>query len=215
MLLLMEIRRGDILTVEEASDYPLVAEGRRQPDRLIVMSEVVWLTADTVTVRLPDTEVWVGQEVFLLPAVRRRLPRLIESLDWLRGGLSAQEPMEWVGMPFYPALNGRRLTTEKATYYRAEAWATQQRLIYEAAFGSPEAAPHTAAFSNATKPSRPLAAAAALLGLDGPPNRRAILEAYRRHAKQAHPDGGGDARRFKQLVEARDLLLAEFSEEYE
>ena len=208
----MEIRRGDILTVEEAADYPLVTEGRRRPDRLIVMSEVIWLTSDTVTVRLPESEVWIEQERFRLPATRRRLPRLVEAVDWLQGGLSAQEPMEWVGHPFYPALDGRRLTTEKATYYRAQAWASQQRLLYEAASGKPDGASDTTPSPGQLARLRPLAAAAALLGLEALPDHRAILEAYRRRTKQDHPDGGGDAQLFKQLVEARDLLLAEFSE---
>ena len=104
------------------------------------------------------------------------------------------------------------MTTEKATYYRAEAWASQQRLLYEAAIGE-KSAPDGLNLAGRAPLSRPLAAATALLGLEGMPDRGAIIAAFRRRAKQAHPDGGGDPQLFKQLIEARDLLLKESGEQ--
>ena len=53
-----------------------------------------------------------------------------------------------------------------------------------------------------------LAEAMALLGV--PPNftKADVLAAFRRKAKEAHPDFGGTAEIFRRLVEARDRLLA-------
>jgi hypothetical protein len=54
----------------------------------------------------------------------------------------------------------------------------------------------------------PLAEAMALLGVPPDYTRDDIIAAFRRAAKKAHPDMGGTAELFRQLVEARDRLLA-------
>ncbi len=54
----------------------------------------------------------------------------------------------------------------------------------------------------------PLAEAMALLGVPANYTRDDIVAAFRREVKKAHPDAGGTAELFRQLVEARDRLLA-------
>lgn len=54
----------------------------------------------------------------------------------------------------------------------------------------------------------PLAEAMALLGVPADYTAEAIIVAFRRAAKKAHPDAGGTAEMFRKLVEARDRLLA-------
>jgi hypothetical protein len=54
----------------------------------------------------------------------------------------------------------------------------------------------------------PLAEAMALLGVPANYTREDIIDAFRRAVKKAHPDAGGTAELFCQLVEARDRLLA-------
>lgn len=50
--------------------------------------------------------------------------------------------------------------------------------------------------------------ARALLGVPSHAHPRHIRRAFRRAALAAHPDRGGDATTFRDLVAARDLLLA-------
>ncbi|WP_342674245.1 DnaJ domain-containing protein [Nitriliruptor alkaliphilus] len=47
-----------------------------------------------------------------------------------------------------------------------------------------------------------------LLGLQEPVEDSEVVSAYRRLARQHHPDLGGDAEIFRTLTVARDLLLA-------
>jgi hypothetical protein len=54
----------------------------------------------------------------------------------------------------------------------------------------------------------PLADAIALLGVKTDYTKADVLSAFRRTAKEAHPDAGGTAEMFRKLVEARDRLLA-------
>jgi hypothetical protein len=54
----------------------------------------------------------------------------------------------------------------------------------------------------------PLAEAMALLGVPPDYTKADVLIAFRRKAKEAHPDAGGTAEMFRKLVEARDRLLA-------
>jgi hypothetical protein len=54
----------------------------------------------------------------------------------------------------------------------------------------------------------PLAKAIALLGVPPDYTNADVLSAFRRKAKEAHPDAGGTAEMFRKLVEARDRLLA-------
>jgi hypothetical protein len=54
----------------------------------------------------------------------------------------------------------------------------------------------------------PLADAIALLGVALDYTYDDVIAAFRREAKKAHPDLGGTAEQFRQLVEARDRLLA-------
>jgi hypothetical protein len=54
----------------------------------------------------------------------------------------------------------------------------------------------------------PLADAMALLGVSADFSKDDVLAAFRREAKKAHPDVGGTAEMFDQLVKARDRLLA-------
>jgi rRNA maturation protein Nop10 len=54
----------------------------------------------------------------------------------------------------------------------------------------------------------PLAEAMALPKVPADYSKEDVLAAFRREAKKAHPDAGGTAERFRQLVEARDRLLA-------
>lgn len=54
----------------------------------------------------------------------------------------------------------------------------------------------------------PLAEAMALLGVPADYTHDDIIAAFRREAKKVHPDMGGTAEQFRQLVEARDRLLA-------
>jgi hypothetical protein len=54
----------------------------------------------------------------------------------------------------------------------------------------------------------PLAEAMALLGVPADYTRDDVIAAFRREAKNAHPDVGGTAEMFRKLVEARDRLLA-------
>lgn len=48
-----------------------------------------------------------------------------------------------------------------------------------------------------------------LLGLQDPVERSQVVSAYRRLARQHHPDLGGDPDTFRSLTVARDLLLAD------
>lgn len=48
-----------------------------------------------------------------------------------------------------------------------------------------------------------------LLGLQAPVEQSEIVAAYRRLARQHHPDLGGDPDTFRSLTVARDLLLAD------
>jgi curved DNA-binding protein CbpA len=48
-----------------------------------------------------------------------------------------------------------------------------------------------------------------LLGLEDPVERSEVVAAYRRLARQHHPDLGGDPDAFRALTVARDLLLAD------
>lgn len=48
-----------------------------------------------------------------------------------------------------------------------------------------------------------------LLGLTGSPSRAEIIAAFRRSALVCHPDYGGSAEAFRELVAARDALLAD------
>lgn len=52
------------------------------------------------------------------------------------------------------------------------------------------------------------AAALSLLGLSPGASQRAIDSAFRRAARRCHPDRGGDAAKFRELVGARNLLLS-------
>jgi hypothetical protein len=54
----------------------------------------------------------------------------------------------------------------------------------------------------------PLAEAMALPGVPGDYTTADVLAAFRRNAKEAHPDAGGTAEMFRRLVEARDRLLS-------
>lgn len=54
----------------------------------------------------------------------------------------------------------------------------------------------------------PLAEAMALLGVLADFTKADVLAAFRRKAKETHPDAGGTAEMFRALVEARDRLLA-------
>jgi hypothetical protein len=54
----------------------------------------------------------------------------------------------------------------------------------------------------------PLAAALELLGLSGDYTKDDVLAAFRVAVKKAHPDVGGTAEQFRELVAARDRLLA-------
>lgn len=57
-------------------------------------------------------------------------------------------------------------------------------------------------------PSRRLADARRVLGLDAGATRTEIREAHRRIAAEIHPDRGGDNARLAELNGARDTLLA-------
>lgn len=48
-----------------------------------------------------------------------------------------------------------------------------------------------------------------ILGLTGTPSRSEIIAAFRRSALVCHPDYGGSAEAFRELVAARDALLSE------
>lgn len=48
-----------------------------------------------------------------------------------------------------------------------------------------------------------------LLGLQDPVEKSEVVVAYRRLARQHHPDLGGDPETFRSLTVARDLLLAD------
>jgi hypothetical protein len=54
----------------------------------------------------------------------------------------------------------------------------------------------------------PLAEAMALFGVPCDFTKEDVLAAFRRKAKEAHPDVGGTAEMFRNLVEARDRLLS-------
>ena len=54
----------------------------------------------------------------------------------------------------------------------------------------------------------PLADAIKLLGVPANYTKEDVEAAFRREAKKAHPDVGGTAEQFRNLVEARDRLLA-------
>ena len=54
----------------------------------------------------------------------------------------------------------------------------------------------------------PLARAVALLGVPADYTKEGVIAAFRRKAKEVHPDAGGTAEMFRVLVEARDRLLA-------
>jgi len=54
----------------------------------------------------------------------------------------------------------------------------------------------------------PLAEAMALLGVHADYRRADVIAAFLREAKKAHPDAGGTAETFRELIEARDRLLA-------
>ena len=60
-------------------------------------------------------------------------------------------------------------------------------------------------------PAMTEADARTILHLDASHDASMVKEAFRRQAKTAHPDAGGDADTYRRLVEARDLLLAALS----
>jgi curved DNA-binding protein CbpA len=60
-----------------------------------------------------------------------------------------------------------------------------------------------------TLPNGQRRAALRLLGLQDPVEQSEVVSAYRRLARQHHPDLGGDPDVFRSLTLARDLLLAE------
>lgn len=60
-------------------------------------------------------------------------------------------------------------------------------------------------------PAMTVEAACRLLGLGMTPMPEGVKVAFRRLAKEAHPDAGGDPDDYRRLVEARDLLLREVS----
>jgi hypothetical protein len=92
---------------------------------------------------------------------------------------------------------GVRFTSERDGYAarRFDRW-WQERFSYRPGSGAP---PHMA---------MPLAEAMRLLGVPDNFTREDILAAFRREVKKAHPDRGGTAEQFRELVTARDRLLA-------
>ncbi len=60
-----------------------------------------------------------------------------------------------------------------------------------------------------TAPTPRLTEPADILGLAGTPTRAEIVAAFRRSALVCHPDYGGSAEAFRELVAARDALLGE------
>jgi len=166
----------------------------RAPQRLTVEAPVVWATPTQIWVKLPAARVTLEGESVILPATQRRLDRLRPQLDWESQKLAPGEAVDWYDKPFYPLIDGRWATAEKATYYAPEAWAAYQSLLADAA--SPD---------EATEPPSPHAA---LLGLGAQVSRDEVLRAFRARAMAAHPDKGGDPDYFRRLIVARDTLLA-------
>lgn len=60
-----------------------------------------------------------------------------------------------------------------------------------------------------SQPSGQRREALRLLGLQDPVEQAEVVSAYRRLARQHHPDLGGDPDAFRSLTVARDLLLAD------
>jgi hypothetical protein len=56
----------------------------------------------------------------------------------------------------------------------------------------------------------PMSAYLAVLGLKPTCTRSDVVRAYRKRAKRFHPDHGGDAAKFRDLVEAKERVLAEW-----
>ena len=52
-----------------------------------------------------------------------------------------------------------------------------------------------------------------LLGITSPYTREAVQRAFRERAKRHHPDTGGDAVKFRELVEAKEHALEELANE--
>jgi hypothetical protein len=103
--------------------------------------------------------------------------------------------------------------------------ALRQRLAYKRAKLEEYKAAHPRAYKGQAKLARevdflagllaymeppepePVHAALDLLGLTLPTTADAVRAAYRRLARTAHPDRGGDAEEFKRLTAARDDVL--------
>jgi hypothetical protein len=99
-----------------------------------------------------------------------------------------QDGAWWRGVRFCSERDGRAAC-------RFDEW-WQERFGYRPGSGAP---PHMA---------MPLAEAMRLLGVPDNFTREDILAAFRREVKKAHPDAGGTAEQFRELVMARDRLLA-------
>lgn len=56
-------------------------------------------------------------------------------------------------------------------------------------------------------PSHKLREAEELLGLGKQPSKDEIIQAFKTHVKEQHPDGGGSSDAFSELMAARNLLL--------
>jgi DnaJ-domain-containing protein 1 len=58
--------------------------------------------------------------------------------------------------------------------------------------------------------SSPTSAYLRVLGLSPTATRADVKHAFREQARKHHPDAGGDAARFRELVEAKERVLAEW-----
>ena len=193
------MRIGDHLMAEEDGGFWPFRESPRQPQRLIVKVGVVWISSNVIRIKLPRTKVMLSGKVVTLPETKRDLPRQAPQFSWRTNRAEFMEASEWHDQLFYPKVQGMRAAAEKAHYYTEAAWR-----IYRSAWegrDEPKAAsvpPNSTALNTHAK----------LLGLTIEANREQVVAAFREKAMAAHPDHGGNPTDFRQLVEARDALLA-------
>lgn len=192
----MSHRVGDVLTVEEEGGFSLAHDVGRLPARLTLEAEITWIDRRDLWVRLPETRIILSEQALRLPVTTIKLPRQTETFSWRSQSFELGEAQRWDGAPFYGSLQGRAVAAERASYFTAEAWAAHLRSLGELA---PEEAGGGAMTG--------LVGHAARLGVALDAGRDDILEAFRRKAKTAHPDAGGDPEDFKRLLVAREALL--------
>jgi len=188
------MRVGDQLVAVENFGFMAAGENVRLPRKLIVEARIVWLTSDSMHLRLPEVDILFNAERVRLPATTLKLPR--QPAPPRHGGTWRQRngDAEWPCRPFYRPFRGRCYTDKKADYYPWEAWSKFEEHLVGARLQRP------------MDPER--RRLAQQLGVDADADREAVNAAFRLRIKSVHPDVGGNPEAFQSLVQLRNALLS-------